>query len=478
MGFSMNTVTSQDVNTLQPIAKLKRKPDHQNNFRVYYARKSLDVKGQGTVGFNIHATERFRIQLRSGCSCLMVDIGKDQTSFRSIAKGKTDRILYQVNRNDVTSDPFLNPDRELTYWLSLDRNNNLLRFGKGEMIAELCELEFDLSQLRENGELDWLTTLDRFGIAGNYEKAALKKIKPVYKRLPVTVSAPPIIVSQDQIDLCQIDSNNATVISNLSEECTQLYNNIAGRNLTLNAPDFTDFSDAINWSIMTEGAICNTRLKEKSANLPEDRKKQCYLRITVGENLGDSPGVPYVLEIWPGQHYSPVHRHAECNAIIKVLHGSLSCRWFSSLHAEDDTPYQQAVVSASQVTWLDPGQFQTHQLYNHNIEGNMCATIQCYKYSKDDHQHYEYFDYINDKTDEVCQFTPTADWRFSDFKEQIRAEWNAYKDMIKNIGPCSYKHGSSTYVSSKTGSIKEGSTSIGAHIPNTVLNSMNAAVIL
>ena len=90
------------------------------------------------------------------------------------------------------------------------------------------------------------------------------------------------------------------------------------------------------------------------------------------------------------------------------------------------------MLSAGQVTWLDPGQFQTHQLYNHNIEGNMCATIQCYKYSKTDFEHYEFFDYLDEDAKKVCQFAPKSDWRYSDFKEQIRAEWVAYKNMTRS----------------------------------------------
>jgi len=28
-------------------------------------------------------------------------------------------------------------------------------------------------------------------------------------------------------------------------------------------------------------------------------KKKAYLRITMGKGMGESPGIPYVLEIWP-----------------------------------------------------------------------------------------------------------------------------------------------------------------------------------
>ena len=42
------------------------------------------------------------------------------------------------------------------------------------------------------------------------------------------------------------------------------------------------------FSINTEGALLNKILKKKP-----------YLRITMGRGMGESPGIPYVLEIWP-----------------------------------------------------------------------------------------------------------------------------------------------------------------------------------
>lgn len=396
-------------------------------FILYQVRKKLDVPGQGVVGFRFKARERFRILFRSGCSSIMVDVGVNQSSFRIITKGQPDRIIYQVSRDTAESNPFVDVGRMQTYWFSIDKNNNWLRFGKGEMRHELCEMQYQFTALRHHDGMAWFDQLDRFAIAGSFNHAQISAIQPLYQRMPVTTSPPPVIVPGNQLDLETIDTNRATVIHNLSEECAQLYHNIAGRNLCLNTPDFMDFSDAINYSIVTEGALCHTRLKAKTAHLPDKLKKQSYLRITVGENRGDSPGAPYVLEIWPGQHYSPVHRHAQCHAIIKVLHGSLSCRWFRSLQHEEQQPYLQSVLAAGQVTWIEPEQFQTHQLYNHNVAGNMCATIQCYQYSKEDHAHYEYFDYLGHGNHAIQHFTPTADWRYSEFKALIKAEWERYK---------------------------------------------------
>ena len=87
----------------------------------------------------------------------------------------------------------------------------------------------------------------------------------------------------------------------------------------------------------------------------------------MGANQGDSPGIPYVMEIWPSGCYSPIHDHAQCNSIIKVLSGSLTARYFAGLSLDDKVPFKQAVVSEGDVTWLDDRQFQTHQLFNHNL---------------------------------------------------------------------------------------------------------------
>jgi hypothetical protein len=67
----------------------------------------------------------------------------------------------------------------------------------------------------------------------------------------------------------------------------------------LNSDDFPDFSDAIEYSIITEGKWCNTRLKEKSREFNKDKSNilETYLRITLGQNNGESPGIPYVMEI-------------------------------------------------------------------------------------------------------------------------------------------------------------------------------------
>lgn len=114
-------------------------------------------------------------------------------------------------------------------------------------------------------------------------------------------------------------------------EGKRLYANVAGSKVELSAADVA----AINYSLNTEGCALHEKLKAKSmAAFGVPNSKMTYIRATIGLNRGDSTGVPYVLEIWPKQHRSPVHMHGDAVAVIKILHGSLICSWYNPLPKE------------------------------------------------------------------------------------------------------------------------------------------------
>ena len=69
---------------------------------------------------------------------------------------------------------------------------------------------------------------------------------------------------------------------------------------------------------MTPGCLLHETLDKKSGEFGESDPLETYLRVTLGQSVGNSPGIPYVLEIWPSGHYSPIHNHGGCNAVIKV----------------------------------------------------------------------------------------------------------------------------------------------------------------
>ena len=126
--------------------------------------------------------------------------------------------------------------------------------------------------------------------------------------------------------------------SNLSHISQQLYDCISGTSFILDDDDFPDFTKAIEYSIVTEGCICNTILQNKSREFNKDKPNflETYLRITLGQNNGESPGIPYVMEIWPIGHYSPIHNHGGANAIIRVLHGNIHVKLYPFLCSQKE----------------------------------------------------------------------------------------------------------------------------------------------
>jgi hypothetical protein len=215
--------------------------------------------------------------------------------------------------------------------------------------------------------------------------------------------------------------------ANLSTMAQKLYDCVAGEQFVLDAPDFPDFSRAIEHSIATPGCWCNTRLKEKSREFNKDKPNEAetYLRITLGENNGESPGIPYVMEIWPVGHYSPIHNHGGSEAVIRVLHGSINVSLFPYLCADKDgvPPFEVADFKKEDITWISPTLNQVHQLRNLPTNKDTCITIQCYMYNEKNQVHYDYFDYLDDNGKRL-QYEPDSDMDFLKFKETMRREWD------------------------------------------------------
>jgi hypothetical protein len=135
--------------------------------------------------------------------------------------------------------------------------------------------------------------------------------------LPVVNELPPRVVPSELITLEILSTGSATVPANLPAECQKLYSNVAGPNISISP----ELASAIQYSVDTDGLWCNRKLKEKAEGhgfKGHSDPLNTYLRITLGPDEGDSPGPPYVLEIWPAGHYSPIHDHGNSHAVIKV----------------------------------------------------------------------------------------------------------------------------------------------------------------
>jgi hypothetical protein len=309
------------------------------------------------------------------------------------------------------------------YWFSLDSQNQVLRAGIGEARMETVvythRFMFDSDDRRKANKafLESLATVE----------VPAEGIEPLkFIRDPVSSNIPLRIARTDDLTMDDVARGDVLPHSNLSPVAQKLYDCVSGTKFGLDTRDFPDFSAAIEHSIVTPGLWCNTRLKEKATEFNKDNPNylETYLRITLNENNGESPGIPYVMEIWPrGGHYSPVHNHAGANAVIRVLHGQIHVKLFPYLceDAAGVEPFATADFAAGDVTWLSPNLNQVHQLVNVRNDAS-CITIQCYMYDGDDARHYDYFDYI-DATGKKMQYEPDSDMDFLQFKELIRREW-------------------------------------------------------
>ena len=187
-------------------------------------------------------------------------------------------------------------------------------------------------------------------------------------------------------------------------------------------------SDAIRHSLTTEGCLLYGKVKEKQFQNQFANPAESYLRITMGCEIGKSPGHPYVLEIWPSGHSSPIHNHGNASAVIKVLHGTVNVNIFNkhiNAMTVNSEPLKSFDLSEGQVSWMSKDWFQTHQL--RNLTNDYCATIHCYQFEDSDEDHWPFFDYVSSKN-VVEEFLPNTDITFIQMRDIVLEE---YKKHLK-----------------------------------------------
>jgi hypothetical protein len=386
----------------------------------------LPVHGQGTIAFAIARRARFEVTVKADEWAepgfrWEVDFGG-----ASLSEHKNGKWYVVDSVGGVESrcgpawmpDIGIDPDPACRYWFSIDCHNRLLRYGKGEMRLETLLLEHKLPPAPTDGAPDpyrWLCAVGSVGIG-----AETKGDVEIW-RDPVTYETPMRVVSADAITMDDVarETNRVTVPANLTAACQTLYANVAGKAFELDTPDFPQFSEAIAYSINTPGLWCHTKLKEKASEFGKTDEKATYLRITLGGNQGDSPGIPFVMEIWPHLHYSPIHDHGGADAVIKVLSGRINVRLYPMLSCEHEVPFGTAAFGPGEVTWISQRLNQVHKL--ENLDEAPCITIQCYQYGATNDVHWPYFDYL--QTYDVAFFTPNSDMAFPAFKALMKKEW-------------------------------------------------------
>lgn len=305
------------------------------------------------------------------------------------------------------------------YWFSLDTQNLRLYAGIGEARIE--------TNLFQNGDLNpvnvKLKELKGFLRTLSVIKYDEKLITPM-KTLkdPITMSKIPFAVKDtNELSMLDVATRDVFPKSFLSATSQRLYDCIAGKKFVLDDDDFPAFSLAIEYSIRSPDGWCFGKLIDKDPAFG-------YLRITLGENSGESPGIPFVMEIWPGGNSSPIHLHSGADAIIRVLSGSINVTLYPFLGPKVK-PFAVKDFYEGDITWISSNLNQTHKLHN-TVKEKACITIQCYMYESNDNSHYEYFDYLN-KNDRIEHFDPDSDADYLEFRKIMKQEWA--KRLSKNL---------------------------------------------
>ncbi len=377
--------------------------------------QQLPVHGQGIFVFNqINKNQPsiFRFTNADGDNGLHIEFTQSNVNVCEIASLKP--LMDPTNKSGL-----LNLAGSY-YWFSLDAQNQRLYAGVGESRLETVIYTYSYDQQSHAATKLFLESLTQTHVVSNVEPIRIVKD-------PLTLNVPLIVKDTDELSMDDVALSKYMPKANLSSISQKLYNCIAGKQFVLNTPDFPDFVNAIEYSIRTPGLWCYNKLRDKSREFNPDKPNlaETYLRITLGQNNGESPGVPYVMEIWPVGHYSPIHSHSNANAIIRVLNGTINVSLFPFLcnQAGGVPPFSIANFKEGDITWISPTLNQTHQLRNLESSTKTCITIQCYMYNNVDNRHYDYFDYLDDDGQKQL-YEPDSDMDFIVFKQKMLEEWS------------------------------------------------------
>jgi hypothetical protein len=384
-------------------------------------KKSLRLPVHGQV------TYLFTTPLGSETAAQFKFVNKDSGKIKIEISNENFNMSIQTEKTkpviQINSKTGLIPAKNVFYWVSLDSQHQAIKFGIGEARPETVKFAYNL--LLDSPNIEEPESYKKFfeSLSTIKNTSNIKSIKLL--RDPIVNPVPLKIKRIDELTMNDISEYKYMPNAFLTQINQQLFNCISGKNFVLDDDYFPDFSKAIQYSIVTEGCWCNKKIKEKSTEFNPDKPNinETYLRITLGRNSGESPGIPYVMEIWPSNHYSPIHSHADSNAVIRVLHGSINVTLFPFLGSIE--PFGNSDFDKDDITWLSPELNQIHQLRNNT--GDVCITIQCYMYSLDNEKHYDYFDYIDDNKN-IVQYEPDSDMDFVKFKELMKKEWDNKED--------------------------------------------------
>lgn len=450
--------------------------------------KDFPVVGEGTIIFSIERSTPFGIVIRpklppgqpGGEQWISLEVQKSKAIFKMSIGGSETKTLKEVSGTVKSELVGYEEERKISYWFSYDRDELKLKYGKGYQMEETTLMthgfltggkqdekireqlkylfsptirrhieQYDIeptdaliqryaARIRNLGfhgrSLQQLFPDDSSEALGKESEVLAKSIidieqKVAFDKDPFACNWSPLVLDSAQVNMFELDGHNYTFSASLPSACLELYSNVTAKNVALDwspTPEKYMLSDAIRHSINSTNGALHKKLKSKSGVF--GRFDETYLRVTLGSNRGSSPGIPYVLEIWPKNHGSPIHNHGNAYAVIKVLHGGLTIKVFNKhvFVTTDAPPLQKFDVKAGDITWISPNWFQTHQLWNYTDD--YAATVQCYQYGTNDFTHWPYFDYVAG-TDVIHEFLPDSDYTFHEMRSIVLKEYEQYMEQ-------------------------------------------------
>ena len=384
----------------------------------------LTICGQGTIEITQHGSIPFELTLSSSSDprdfdaySITLSVNENEVKL-STSKGK----LYESA--ETLCKLQLNDGNWHTYWISFYGETGNILYGVGEIRPLFAAFNITL----EEGEAKLAATINHLYVKLNNNENMLSELENSKEKFrffigkePVLYDPPLFVVPQSAFHTKHAIDHTAIPPSQLERPCRDLYDSII--NFRINDDDFPDLTTVIEKSIKNPNGWCRRKLTEKANRFGKPNFKATYLRLTLGTREGSAPGHTYVVEIWPAGHFSPIHNHSNAYAIIRVLYGEILLKIYPALRLNINqyTPIEQ-ICHEGRVTWLLPNLNQTHQLKHVDQYGKCCITIQCYRYGRDDRQHYEYFDYLPNGEGPIGHFDPKSDMDFYEFKRQMRKE--------------------------------------------------------
>jgi hypothetical protein len=420
--LSLNSDCQSSINIDDSAISRIHLPTVVNNSTI-----KLDRPGKGTIRFFIEplplAATKFTVNLQSTRN-ETVNFTLDFTS-NLVSLVTLDGYNFKTN---TTMEPPLDLLRfdatSISLWISFFSSS--VKFGEPSFI------KVGIGYVMENNTMVVFTSnettakesigqIDKVNIDPSIQLASYTR----YDREALIQDSPPLLVVFNEMTLDNVQENFVTSVE-LPLQAQVLYSKIAGAKVKLNDTEI----ESINYSLDNDGCCLKKILKNKELG---------YIRATFHNRFGNSPGHPFVLEIWPKKSHSPIHNHGDTVAVIKMLHGCLKSEWFNPLPCNSNdsaftTAFMWQYLKKGEITWMTPDAYQTHRLSNAD-DDTAAISIQAYSNLNSEILHEEKFNFIGDDysiNGTLRAFYPTPDIYIDELLRVVQNEYR-YKTCNSSL---------------------------------------------